>query len=388
MKNILVIGFSTRNVVCSGKRAGYNMYALDAFCDHDLKKCADAAIQLNIEDGCDVKSIKSEKILELINSFKVEFDAIIPGSGFETMDIPSCKCPILRNDISTVQKVSDKSVFAGILEEMGLPHPRVFSYNRKEDIEYPAMIKPASGGGGIFNQMVENENEMEAYMDHIENSECGLSKTDMLIQEFITGIPTSVSVISTKEKANSIAVNEQLIGTSWLTNMPFAFCGNITPFKHQFTEKMKELAEKLVLKLGLVGSNGVDFLLTENGPVIIELNARFQGSLDTVELATGINVFDAHMKAFQGEMLSSEVSSEKYAGRVIIYGNRELKISEKMQKNIIEMETADVPNVGHIAYADEPISSVLSSGDTKDEILSQLKDSVMFIRKSLDVSRN
>ena len=382
MKDILVIGFSTRNVVCSGRRAGYNMYALDSFCDHDLKKCANAAIQFDIEDGFNVKSIKAEKILELIDSFGVEFDAIIPGSGFETMDFPGCKYPILRNDISTIQKVSDKSLFAGILEKMGLPHPRVFSYYKKEDIEYPVMIKPVSGGGGIFNQMVKNESEMEAYMDHIENSEYGLSKSDMIIQEFIRGLPTSISVISTKNKANSIAVNEQLIGTEWLTDMPFAFCGNITPFESQYSEQMKDIAEKLIMEMGLIGSNGVDFLLTENGPVIIELNARFQGSLDTVEMATGINVFDAHMKAFQGHEYSCKQTANKYAGRVIIYADKDFKVTDKLQKTIADMETADIPNSGHIIHADEPITSILASGHTKDEVLSQLKNSVMFIRES------
>ena len=387
MKNILVIGFSTRNVICSGKKAGYNMYAMDAFCDFDLVQCATSAIQFDIEDEFNVKNIKVEKILELIDEFEVYFDAIILGSGFETIDIPNCKYPILRNDIATMQKVTNKSTFASILKKIGLSHPRIFSYDKKENIEYPVMIKPASGGGGIFNRMVENENAMESYMDYIEKSEFGLSKSDMLIQEFIKGIPASVSVISTKDKACSIAVNEQLIGVEWLTNMPFAFCGNITPFENQYVEIMKELAEKLVLELGLIGSNGVDFLVTENGPVIIELNARFQGSMDTVELATGINVFDAHMKAFEGQECSYKPVTKKYAGRMVIYADREFEITEELQKTIIGMETADIPNSGHISCVDEPITSVLTTGHTKDEVLSKLKNSVMFIRESLDVNK-
>ena len=40
MKNILAIGYSSRNIVCSAKRAGYNAYAIDAFCDIDLAGCA------------------------------------------------------------------------------------------------------------------------------------------------------------------------------------------------------------------------------------------------------------------------------------------------------------------------------------------------------------
>ncbi|WP_406662248.1 ATP-grasp domain-containing protein [Methanolobus sp. ZRKC3] len=387
MKNILVIGFSTRNVVCSGKRAGYNMYALDAFCDHDLNECADAAIQFDIEDGFDVKSIKVEEILQLIEEFGVDFDAIIPGSGFETIEIPNCKYPILRNDVATMQKVTDKSIFANVLETMGFPHPLKFSLDGGMGIDYPVMVKPVCGGGGIFNRVIQNRDELDSYLDFLEGGEIPLSKKDMLIQEYLEGIPASVSVISTKDAAHSVAVNEQLIGIPWLTDMPFAFCGNITPFESPYTGRMKELAEELILKIGLIGSNGVDFLVTEKGPVILEVNARFQGSLDTVELASKINIFDAHMKAFEGQISIPDSPVCQYAGRAVLYGNREVEITEEIRGRILKKRSADVPNCGHVSCANEPITSVLATGGTREEVVNELKNSAMFIHESLDVNR-
>ncbi|MEZ5333940.1 MAG: hypothetical protein R2741_01190 [Methanolobus sp.] len=97
MKNILVIGFSTRNIVCSGKRAGYNMYSIDAFCDYDLMQCCTDARKLDIGDGFDVSNIKLEELAELIKSFTVDFDAIIAGSGFESIGLESLSYPILGN---------------------------------------------------------------------------------------------------------------------------------------------------------------------------------------------------------------------------------------------------------------------------------------------------
>ncbi|MCA1917385.1 MAG: ATP-dependent carboligase, partial [Methanospirillum hungatei] len=38
MKRILVAGFSTRHVVLSAIRAGYEVCAVDHFCDADLRK--------------------------------------------------------------------------------------------------------------------------------------------------------------------------------------------------------------------------------------------------------------------------------------------------------------------------------------------------------------
>jgi predicted ATP-grasp superfamily ATP-dependent carboligase len=388
MKNILVIGFSTRNIVCSGKKAGYNMYSLDTFCDYDLLECADAAIQLSAPEGFDVKSIESDEIIRLVETFGVEFDAIILGSGFETLEIPNCQYPILRNDIDIMKKVTDKSVFASILKEMGIPQPHLFSLHEKESIKYPVMIKPVCGGGGRFNRILEDQDDINSYKQLIESFGINFSEKDFIIQEYITGVPASVSVISTKEEAFAIAVNEQLIGTTWLTDMPFAYCGNITPFETPFADKMRELAEEMIIKLGLIGSNGIDFIVTEDGPVVIELNARFQGSLDTVEMATGISIFDAHIRSFENELDIQDTKITRYAGRAILYGNKELFVTERIQKSIMKTETADIPNVGHTSYANEPIVSVLATGNTKDEVLNKLKNSVMFIRESLDVKES
>src|SRR5664280_3631874 len=47
MQNILVIGFDTRNIVCSASRAGYKVCSIDAFRDFDLQECAYASALLD-----------------------------------------------------------------------------------------------------------------------------------------------------------------------------------------------------------------------------------------------------------------------------------------------------------------------------------------------------
>ncbi len=69
---------------------------------------------------------------------------------------------------------------------------------------------------------------------------------------------------------------------------------------------MEKLAEELVLDFKLLGSNGVDFLVTETGPIVLEINPRFQGSLDTVEKAMNINLFEAHVRCFKGNSFKTQ----------------------------------------------------------------------------------
>jgi hypothetical protein len=397
MKNILVIGFSTRNIVCSGSRAGYNMYAIDAFCDHDMQQCARAFAKLDIGETFDVSKISLNEISELIEGFGVEFDAVIPGSGFEAIDLERLPYRILGNEPRIMADVSDKYLFSLFLKKRGIAHPETVLLSEVNEPELPLMIKPACSGGGIFNMKVECSDDLLLLENRLKETGLPSGKSKMIAQEFVDGIPASVSVISTKEKAIAIAVNEQLIGTPWLTGMPFAYCGNITPFDTPYASEMKRISEELILELELIGSNGVDFIITEGGPVVIEVNARFQGSLDTIEMSTGINLLDAHMKAFEGiielpietrtKKVNINVNSKRnvYAARGILYSEKKIVMNEAVRDMLLDRNVCDVPVAGQVVNPYEPVISVLSSGKDHDEVICGMKDSVMFIRESLNL---
>jgi predicted ATP-grasp superfamily ATP-dependent carboligase len=385
MMNILVIGFSTRNIVCSGKRAGYNMYSIDAFCDYDLMQCSKAARKLDIGDFFDASNISIKELSKLIESFDVDFDAIILGSGFETIGLESLPYRVFSNDPRTMAEVSDKYLFSGIVAKIGIPHPKTVLLSEIDKLNFPVMVKPACSGGGIFNMKVENHEGITALHEKLQNITIAAGKNQMIAQEYIDGTPASVSVISTRGKAIAIAVNEQLIGVPWLTTIPFAYCGNITPYETPYASEMKRMSEELILELGLIGSNGVDFIISENGPVVIEVNARFQGSLDTVEMATGVNLLDAHFKAFEGNLIEKKDDGVQYAGRAILYASQEILITGAEQKKLLERTVCDIPNAGHAIRPQEPVISILHSGKSREDVLSGIEETVMFIRESLNL---
>ena len=388
MKNVLVIGFSTRNAVCSGSRAGYNMFAIDAFCDQDMLKCANAAKKLETQGRFNSKGIEPALLYEMINSFGVDFDAIIPASGFETLELPESRFPVLHNNPSAMRKVSDKSRFAELLESIGMPHPMTYSRQELQDAPFPLMVKPACAGGGIFNRVLYSPEELDDYILFLENAQIPLKKEDMVFQDYLTGTPASVSVISTQDKACTVAVNEQLIGVPWLTKLPFAYCGNVTPIITPYANQMKNIAEELISGLGLIGSTGVDFIITDSGPVAIEVNARFQGSMDTVELATGANIFEEHMQAFEGFVKSVRAGKpayRQYAARAVMYSGERTVITEPAMAGILGKQTADIPNIGDVIGENEPVTSVIFTGDTRKKVMSETEQSVMFIRQRLNV---
>jgi hypothetical protein len=372
MQNILVIGFDTRNVVCSASRAGYTVCSIDAFCDLDLQDCAYASRFLECRTVQELHQLEASRIKAQMAEFGLEFDAIVPGSGLEALDHNEFSCPVLASSPDSMQKASDKLYLSKKLEAMGIPHPECYSTEELDAIEYPVMIKPVSGGGGIFNRVARNKQELLSILEELFSLNPELTEQALIIQEFLEGIPSSVSLLSTKNEALSVAVNEQLIGVPWLSRLPFAYCGNITPFKTDQAEEMESLAEELVLEFKLMGSNGVDFLVSKKGPVILEINPRFQGSLDTVEKAMNVNLFEAHAGCFRGE-LPEKPEAKCFAARGVIYSDRELFIDRKLMNLILREKGADIPSQGTIVEPDGPLTSLFACTSNREEAVLSLK---------------
>jgi len=383
MQNILVIGFDTRNVVCSASRAGYTVCSIDAFCDLDLRECAHATAFLECRTIQELHQLKASRIKAQMAEFGLEFDALVPGSGLEMLDHNEFPCPVLASSPDAMQKASDKLYLSKKLEAIGIPHPRCYSSEELDAIEYPVMIKPASGGGGIFNRIARNRQELLAILEELHGLNPELTEDTIVIQEFLEGTPSSVSLLSTKNEALSVAVNEQLIGIPWLSRLPFAYCGNITPFMTNQAEEMEALAEELVLEFKLLGSNGVDFLASKKGPVVLEINPRFQGSLDTVEKAMNINLFEAHAGCFRGE-LPEKPEAKGFAARGVIYSDRELFIDQKLMELILREKGADIPSQGTVIEPDGPLTSLFACTSTREEAVLSLEKGANRIRAFIE----
>lgn len=363
VKKVIVIGNSVRSIACSASRAGYDVYSLDRFGDMDTQNCSTRS---QIIDSMDEKYLHNK-----IDSFGAA-DAIVLGPGFEHLNFKNA----LNNSEKIMEEAGNKSKLPGKLGSMGILHPETVSLDKADEIGFPLMVKPMSGSGGIKNIVLKDQIELELFKERKDHQE-------FIAQEFVKGIPCSASLISTGEKAAVVAVNEQLIGTKRLTRMPFAYCGNVTPFATEFREKIEEYAKQIAIEFKLRGSNGVDFMLTEKGVIVIEINPRFQGSLDTVELSTGLNVFDAHIRSFSG-ILPILRKSQCYAAKNIIYANKKLEINRDFSDTLIKYmkkgKAADIPREGVEVLPDEPVTTILSTARSRKLVDQKISRSVRYIK--------
>jgi predicted ATP-grasp superfamily ATP-dependent carboligase len=350
---ILAIGISVRNIACSAARAGHLVIAIDSYCDIDLERCA-------VKSALISKDFGEESLQEYINRFSP--DAVVLGPGLEEMSVKGVR--ILNNTQRKIAQVSDKLWIARWLDDRGFPTiPTQLSV---EGMGYPAVIKPRKGAGGEGCRLVRDGNELKL-------------EEGQIIQRFVEGHPASVSVIGNGRDAKAIAINEQLIGASWTGASGFRYSGNITPLAMP-SQGIARMAEEIVSELELVGSNGVDFLLTGKGPVVVEVNPRFQGSLDTVELSTGMNVFKAHLESLEG-LLPGTPEPRRTAGRAIIYAEEDLRIEEDLSGSVEGM--TDIPRAGSMLKRDDPVASILAVGTGREDVLCRLRDGAMGLRRRL-----
>jgi len=362
---VLVAGFATRHVVWSAHRAGYETYAIDHFCDQDL--CWYTKDHRIFEEMDELPLM----IADLCKEKKI--DILVVTSGAEDLITGVSVC---GSKPECAGKFLDKLEIQKYFNELNIPVPPI-----APDGEYPAMIKPCRGSGGWRNQIVHSAEE-EAAWEELR------PEVPYIRQKPISGTPCSVSCVSNGKEARAVAINEQIL-RGGEGEKSYGFSGAITPFSmknkdfHQtvpdagasctfspeLSADMIKTAEKAVSRSGCVGSVGVDFIINESAWAI-EINPRFQATLDTVEMATGCSVFEMHVNACRGVIPDKMPVPKQYAVRKILFAERNL-VARTNLKDLAPL-IADIPHVGTEIEEGCAVVSVYGTGATRKDALDML----------------
>jgi uncharacterized protein len=351
---VLVAGFSTRHVARSAAGAGYEVCAVDHFCDQDLSWYT--SDREKFEELSDIP----DAIERLCRRHR--FDLFIPTSGAEDLPVPLPLCGTPRD---TVRRFLDKLDTQHFFEETDVPVPRLMSLGK-----YPVMIKPRRGAGGWRNTIVGDSAGIAAW----ENEYPGIP---YISQEIVEGIPASVCCVTDGIQAKGIAANEQLLHGKGESH--FGFTGSVTPLDHPLCESMITLAEKIAAASGCIGTIGIDFVLGHDTAYAIEVNPRFQGTIDTVEMAYGCNLFQYHLDACNGKIPRRRQSPRQVAVRRILFADRDLTITSNLKR--LAPYVADIPWPGTFFEADQAVISVFGWGETREAAVSLLDKHISTVRQ-------
>lgn len=365
---ILVVGLSTRACVQSAVRSGYDVVSLDAFGDLDLEGLC-PAYSLRRDFGIPFSAAGL-----LAGSRRVPHEALVYCSTLENHP-PVVRqfarhCRILGNPADVLARVRHWPTLFGALTEAGFRTPETL-YDREGHGANPRKVwlrKPVRSGGGYRNAFWQP------------GAPVGWG---FLLQEYLPGLSCSASFVANGKDCVVIGLTEQLVGRPELDARGFAYCGNILPLEPArdpqtgpaILQQIQEIARWLTRAFGLVGVNGFDFILSDGEVYLVEVNPRYSASMELIEKAYGLPVFDLHVRAvLEGGLptfnLASQLERGPFYGKGILYARQGFLAPDT--RGWLERGIRDVPHPGEKMPRGGPVCTLFAVAPTRDECFASL----------------
>ena len=387
MKKLLLIGIDTRSMLKSALKLDYDIYSTSYFSTSDTPIIKNQKIILNESDGesCGIfeDQFDSQRLLDVSRDYINEVDYIIPISGISPNDFSKKDRKKILGNVD-VGEIEDKfKFFRKIRNEFLTPETFMLS-DIDEAFEIcrnhantQFILKPVQGSGGYGINLLNF------------NRECEFGDDKFILQEYVDGITLSSSVLATKSDAKAIINTRLLTENDFEKNNSFIYVGNILPLTEKsimaevddidaVNDEMKTTSESLAKKFNLIGSNGIDYILNENGLYVIEINPRIQGTFECVEQSLGINMLEAHIKACQGEIISIP-KPQYYSYKKIIYSPARMKYEKIDLDNIY-----DLPHMGSITEKGEPLLTIIDKDKDFEKLYKKVESSSQIVN---DIAR-
>ena len=400
MENLLLMGIDTRPMVNSALKLDYKTFSISYFKTVDFKMPYMEKHVLDQESviscGRFEENYSPEKLLELSKDFlfqnydENEIDKIVLTTGINTKNFSGefkNFRKIVRGNKNTESVDNKFKFFNKLKNKFNVPltfQPSDIGELNEILQQYPNnqfILKPLQGSGGLGIFLLNNESSHELKQD---NEICqNISLENYILQEYIEGTNVSSSVLSSHDDRKNL-INSRLITEHDLGNDSYEYSGNILPLDEnsfrmfndnrteinadELNDEMKNTSEDLIKEFGLIGSNGVDYILDNDGELkVIEINPRFQGTYELVENVLDINLLDAHIKACEGEIIDIP-NPKQYSFKKIIYARKQINIGNLNIPNVY-----DIPYEGVKIEKDQPLVTIISSNKDLETTINDVK---------------
>lgn len=303
LNRILVVGSNTRAVSKSLCELGFSVYATSFF---DLVDMYDYVEKLIIVDS---PTFNLGDLEEVALKYVDCVDYIMCCSDVDVSRFPKSK--IIGNK-SNVNIINKYKLYKHLHKNFLMP--KTFKVNDTCEAceivsNYPDskfLVKPIIGSGGVGIRFFDDTTQIDSAF---------------LLQEYISGDSISSSFLSYPDHTiTMVTSSHQIIGSPSINYRNFMYCGNITPCINH-PEKLENISSKISRMCKLVGSNGVDFVISDNRAYVIEVNPRIQGTFECVEKAYDMNMAKANIDACNGVDVSVN-SVENFCVKLVVYSNK------------------------------------------------------------------
>lgn len=293
-----------------------------------------------------------EKII-LHNSNETEAIFIIAPESGQTLQhlikaIERTGKILLNCTTEGIAAVSDKAKLTAYLQSHGYIVPKTIILDLTDDLTqleekiacqlpFPIVLKPLDGTGCSGIIKVKSSNENHEALQKIKNLKLCQK---FLAQEYINGLPSSVSLISNGQQAIAISLNMQQITLAG-PDGESSYDGGCVPIEHHLKEKAIAIAEQLISLIpGLYGYVGVDLILTEQDSYVVDINPRLTTSYVGLHAICSINIAQAIIDA----ITLSKLPDKFVNGSVAFFSKSQiLRPSIDCFQNIVKLSSVVTP---------------------------------------------
>jgi predicted ATP-grasp superfamily ATP-dependent carboligase len=287
--DLLLVGNSVRYLAESGRRAGLVLAGLDAFADRDARAaCARW-------DSCPPAA---EHLADAAAALVVDLGRATPGklcwtygAGFEANPdglrrLAGRYGAPLGNDAGVLALLAEPRPWFALLDSLAIRYPDT-RFDAVDDAT-GWLLKPAAGCGGLAVRRATDDG--------------GDAESARIHQRYLRGPLCSLTFAADGRAMMPLGFNR--LHACFPAAGDFRFAGVVSgcqPGREQ-AAAMLEAARRLTAALGLRGINGLDFVIHDQQPWLLDLNARPPASLELYEDRFRRGGLLAHVDACSGRL--------------------------------------------------------------------------------------
>jgi predicted ATP-grasp superfamily ATP-dependent carboligase len=350
--HLLIVGLTTRGLAVSAVRAGYRVTVVDGFGDLDLRAVAEV-IALRPEEGKRYGPLAAA----------VAGDAVPAGLAAYTSNLENYPAAVARlrdgrellgNTPEVLSRVRNPIALMRLLRGQGFDSPDTRSTPVVARSHKTWLLKPRRSGGG---------HGITAW-----RMGAPVARSRYL-QEQIAGIPGSIAFAADGQRAAVLGISRQLVGDARLGAAGFRYCGSllgpsaapVLPHQKKLSVIAAAMAQAVTREFRLVGLNGIDFIARDGIPYPIEVNPRCSASMELIERASAVSLFEVHAQACRGTLPTDFVTEPQVHGKAIVFARREVRLGDT-RPWLGKEWLADVPHPGERILRGRPICTVFAAG--------------------------
>lgn len=233
--------------------------------------------------------IHDEKINIIIPTADLEFFIL---SKYRARIKKELRCDILINEHEEILRFNDKWRAYEWYADHRLPTPRTFLAddlkrlkNELSGLPYPMLLKPRQGGGSRTIFKVESYEDIVKYQPLV---------PDPVIQEYLFPDDEEYTAGTYRTLSNNV------LTIVMKRKLKFGMTNTAETVQDP---DLDIFCRHIILNTNLIGSNNIQFRVTQDGPKILEINPRFSG---TTGIRANFGFNDVEM--WINEMLLGQVS--------------------------------------------------------------------------------